>query len=62
MTAPRRPSFKQIDVTRAIRGARAAGVEVDRVEVLSDGRMIVQIARNRPDSQGFANEWDEVLQ
>ena len=34
--------FKQGDVTRAIKGARAAGVEVGRVEVdLGDGKIVI---------------------
>lgn len=62
MTKARRSTFKQIDVTRAIRGVRAAGGEVERVELLSDGRMIVQLAHSRSTNHSLDNEWDEVLQ
>ena len=34
-------SFKQRDMTRAIRAAVAAGVEVARIEVDKDGRIVV---------------------
>lgn len=62
MTSTRRPTFKQIDITRAIRGARAAGAENVRIELSPDGRMIVQTVPTAADSQAFSNPWDEVLQ
>lgn len=34
-------TFKQQDVTRALRGALAAGVEIQRVEIDKLGRIIV---------------------
>ena len=38
----RRPcKFKQSDVTRALRGAAKAGVEVGRIEIAKDGTIIV---------------------
>jgi hypothetical protein len=38
----RRPCiFKQTDLTRALKGARAAGMEIARVEIESDGRIVV---------------------
>jgi hypothetical protein len=39
-------SFKQVDVTRALRAARAAGVEIDRVEIDSATGKIVIISKN----------------
>lgn len=59
-TAPaRRTSFKQSDVTRAVKGVEKAGVRVGRVEITPNGKIIIQ-------SQGDAddrtrNEWDDVL-
>ena len=39
---PRKPvSFKQADVSRAVKGVKAAGVPIGRVEILPDGRIIV---------------------
>ena len=34
-------AFKQSDVTRALRGAAKAGMDVGRVEIAKDGRIIV---------------------
>jgi hypothetical protein len=38
----RRPcTFRLTDLTRALKGARAAGVEVARFEIDTDGRIVV---------------------
>jgi|HubBroStandDraft_6_1064221.scaffolds.fasta_scaffold1170189_2 hypothetical protein len=45
----RRPSnFKQRDVTRALRGAMAAGIEVGRFEIGGDGKIVVIPAGETP--------------
>lgn len=62
MTSPRRATFKQIDITRAIRGARAGGAEQVRIELTPDGRMILETVPSTAPPKGFENEWDEVLQ
>lgn len=36
-----RAAFKQVDVTRAAKGALAAGLEVGRIEIDRDGRIVV---------------------
>jgi hypothetical protein len=36
--------FRQSDITRAIRGALAAGVENVRVEITKDGKLVIIIA------------------
>lgn len=59
--APRRlnrPSVRQSDVTRAIKGAKDAGIDIGRVEI--EGRKIVLVAANAQ-SDGGDNEWNEVL-
>jgi hypothetical protein len=39
---PRGPqTFKQADVTRLIRAARAAGIEVLRIEIDPSGRIVI---------------------
>ena len=43
----KRPTFRQRDVTRAIRAAAAAGMGIARVEVSGDGR-IVLVAQSSP--------------
>lgn len=39
MTAPAR--FKQSDINRAMRGARAAGFTDVRIEIATDGKLVV---------------------
>ena len=36
-----RSRFRQIEVTRALKAAKAAGVEIGRIEIDVDGRIIV---------------------
>jgi len=54
-------NFRQTDVKRAIKGARAAGMEVARVEINKDG-VIVVVPSCKPegpaDERSEANEWD----
>lgn len=50
-------TFKQADVTKAVKGAVAAGIEVARVEIDRDGK-IVLIAGQPPSPT--QNEWDAV--
>jgi hypothetical protein len=38
-------TFKQTDVTRALRAAARAGIEVDRCEISKDGRIVI-VARS----------------
>ncbi len=43
---PRGPStFRQADLTRAIKGARDAGVEVTRAEIAKDGKIIIVMGK-----------------
>jgi hypothetical protein len=62
----RAPStFRQRDLTAALKAARAAGCEVARVEVGKDGRIVVVLAngKEQPDDKNrvCGNEWDSVL-
>jgi hypothetical protein len=56
-------TFKQSDLTRALKGAKAAGLEVARIKIANDGT--IEIDAGKPseigagNSQG-ANEWDEL--
>jgi hypothetical protein len=59
----RTATFRQTDLTRALRGARAAGVEIDRIEIDKDGRIIVIAAKSTEENTGAGeehNEWDAV--
>jgi hypothetical protein len=53
-------TFKQTDVTRAVKAVAAAGIEIARVEVDRDGRIVV--IAGKPESNAVAgrggNEWD----
>jgi hypothetical protein len=56
-------SFKQGDVSKAIRAAVKAGLPVARVEVSPEGRIIVIAGKPREEEQNpttEANEWDSV--
>jgi len=61
----RAPStFRQQDVTRAIRAAIAAGVDIARIEVDKAGKIVI-VTRNGNGSQvgesPVVNEWDRAL-
>ena len=60
----RQPStFRQSDVTRAVKGIRAAGVDVERVKIDKAGTIVIETAHG---SGGAAiadedwNEWDNA--
>jgi hypothetical protein len=57
-------SFKQRDVMRLLKAARAAGVEVSRVEVDKSGKIALITAKtgapDTVDAQG-GNPWDAAL-
>jgi hypothetical protein len=58
----RTPSiFRQQDVTRAFRAAKAAGVRVARVEIDRDGKIVIVMADVELDERSEGkNEWDRV--
>jgi hypothetical protein len=54
-------TFKQSDVTRAVKAVVAAGVEVARVEIDRDGRIVVVAGQaTARGNGGEVNEWDRV--
>ena len=57
--APRRASFKQSDVTRAIKGAANAGMHVGRIEITSNGKIVI-LPQTTVQNQ-TENPWDEVI-
>ena len=62
MTRP--VGFKQKDVVRLLKAAKAAGITPTRVWVESDGKIVLGISdddglTSPPDAKG--NEWDAVL-
>jgi hypothetical protein len=59
----RAPStFRQLDVTRAIRAVTAAGVHISRVEIDKTGKIVIITADaiDRPGEMTEANEWDRI--
>ena len=53
-----RTRFTQADITRAFKGATAAGVVVQRVEIDPDGKVIV-FPENGSGAPAGANDWDK---
>jgi hypothetical protein len=58
-------TFKQRDVTKAIKATVKAGIAVERVEIDKDGKIIIVTAKAKDAVNGDnreKNEWDGVLQ
>jgi hypothetical protein len=56
---PRAPStFRQSDVTRALKAVVAAGVGIARVEIDKSGKIVI-VTSSEPEG-AEANEWDHV--
>lgn len=54
-------TFKQSDVTRVFKGAAAAGVALDQIEVeIMPGRIVVRPVMRQATAEK-ENPWDEVL-
>ena len=51
-------TFKQGDVTKAVKGVVKGGLKVERVEVDSAGRIV--IFTDKSALAAIRNEWDEV--
>ena len=59
----RAPStFRQQDVTRAVKAVTAAGVHIARIEIDKAGKIVIIAAdaNGQPDESTEANEWDRV--
>lgn len=53
-------SFRQKDVTRAVKAVVAAGMGVRRVEVDKTGKIVVITGEEGEPTPGSPNEWDAV--
>ena len=62
--ARRPPTFRQQDVTRALRAARAAGVKVSRVEIDNGGKITLVAGDAEPvkptDESTGGDEWGNI--
>jgi hypothetical protein len=59
----RAPStFRQQDVTRAVKAVAAAGVHIARVEIDKSGKIVIITANttDQPGEMREANEWDRI--
>ena len=59
----RAPStFRQQDVTRAVKAVSAAGVHIARIEIDKTGKIVIITAGpiNQPGKMREANEWDRM--
>ena len=57
-TMARAPStFRQPDVTRAVKAVRSAGVDIARVELTKDGKIVIITTPETAQTKD-ANEWD----
>lgn len=54
-----RCTFKEVDLTRALRAAKKAGAQVARAEVARDGK-IVLVLKKDGESTSEGNEWDDI--
>jgi hypothetical protein len=53
-------TFKEVDLIRALKAAKKAGVEVSRAEVAKDGKIVLVLNRDGDvQANGERNEWDE---
>lgn len=53
-------SFRESEVTRAVKAVKKAGVEVARVEV-ENGKIIVIAGKPADSATNDKNEWDEAV-
>jgi hypothetical protein len=59
----RRPNtFRQTDLTRAIKAVRNAGVEVARAEIAKDGQIIIIVGDTAGSSAGIELTADDELE
>ncbi len=58
-------TFKQGDVTKALKATVKAGIAVKRVEIEKSGKIVIVTTRTEDAENGEKpekNEWDKVLQ
>jgi hypothetical protein len=58
----RRTRFTQSDVTRAVKGAQAAGLIVSRVEVDDAGRIVIISQGAATEAPSAADAWSGIIE
>jgi hypothetical protein len=53
-------TFKQKDLTRALRAASAAGRQVQRFEIDREGKIVVFVSKPEQREEAGGNEWDNI--
>jgi hypothetical protein len=55
-------TFRQADVTRALKAVAAAGVNIARIEIDKVGKIVIITAEGhaQPDESTEVNEWDRA--
>jgi hypothetical protein len=56
-----RCTFREVDLTRALRAAKKAGENVARAEIARDGKIVLVLNKDgQVPSKSEGNEWDEI--
>ena len=55
-----RLTFRKHDVKRAVEAARAAGIEVSRVEIDKNGKIVIVGGKPGDAAEATTNEWDAI--
>jgi hypothetical protein len=55
-----RGHFKQADVVRAVKSAKAAGMKVETVEIVTEDGTTIRVLGKR--DEAASNPWDQVLE
>jgi hypothetical protein len=56
-----RCTFREVDLTRALRAAKKAGAHVARAEIARDGKIVLVLNKDGEVPCGSGrNEWDEI--
>ena len=56
----RRSAFRQNDLTKALKAAKAAGSEVARIEIAPDGKMVVVLTTDATAQEEPRNPWHDI--
>ena len=54
-------TFRQQDVTRALKATAAAGLEVQRIEIDKTGKIVIVTGKPAGVPNSKSDDWDEVL-